>query len=81
MTKENIQYGKITTEVSIYDWEQTSEPRQWYEVSKFSTKKDILIDVIDALAMLNSGETHKMNLEIMVDTQGRYRLLKKWAIK
>ena len=75
----DIQHGKTIVSTSYYDG-VVSSIKQEMEVSIFSAKETILKDVIDALTLINKGETHKMTLEITVDNHGRYRLVKKWAI-
>ena len=75
----DIQHGKTIVSTSYYDG-VVSSIKQEMEVSIFSAKETILKDVIDALTLINKGETHKMTLEITVDNHGRYRLVKKWCI-
>lgn len=74
-----IQHGKTIVSTSYYDG-VVSSVKQELEVSIFSAKETILKDVIDAITLVNKGETHKMTLEISIDSKGRYRLLKKWSI-
>jgi hypothetical protein len=73
-------HGKIIVSTSYYDGIVASIKNE-YEVSLFTTKECILKDVIDALTLINKGETHKMSLDITVDSKGRYRLLKKWSVE
>ena len=74
-----IQHGKQITTTSYYDG-LVASTKQEYEVSLFSTKENILKDMIDAMSLISRGETHKLALEISVEGQ-RYRLKKKWSIE
>lgn len=73
-------HGKVITTVSYYDGVLASE-KQEMEVSLLSTRETILKDLIDALTHINSGETRKLDLCIMVDIKGRYRIIKKWNME
>jgi hypothetical protein len=53
--------------------------KQETEISQFTSKETLLKDVIEALGVINAGETNKLTLEICIDTKGRYRLIKKWS--
>ncbi len=75
-----ILHGKVITSVSYYDGAIAST-KQENEVSIFSSKESILKDLIDSLSVISSGETHKLNVEVCVDKQGRYRLIKRWVIE
>lgn len=75
----SIQHGKRITVESYYEGSIAST-RQEVEVSIFSTKTEILKEVIQAMSVISSGETSKLNLEIGVDKLGRYRLIKRWSI-
>jgi hypothetical protein len=75
----NPQHGKVITTLSYYEGEVASTKEE-IEVSLFSTKDTILKDLIESLAVLNSGETHKLELCIVKDIKGRYRIVKKWSI-
>lgn len=74
----NIQHGKLITTESYYDGTIASTKHEM-EVSIFSTKEGILRDVIDAMGLVASGETHKLTLEVCVDSKQRYRLVKRWS--
>lgn len=76
----DIQHGKIITTETYYEGSINSTKRE-VEQSIFTDKQTILKDVIDALGMINSGETSKLTLEVCLDTKGRYRLLKKWSVE
>lgn len=78
MTSITPQHGKLIITQSYYDGTIASTKHE-YEMSIFSTKEGILRDVIDAMGVVASGETHKLTLEICVDKQLRYRLIKKWS--
>lgn len=72
-----IQHGKQITIESYYDGQLTATKHE-YEMSVFSSKDAILKDVIEALAVISSGQSHKLSLEICIDSKGRHRLIKKW---
>jgi hypothetical protein len=76
----DIKHGKIVLTTSYYDG-IVSATKKELEVSLFTTKENILKDIIESLEVISSGETHKLGLEVSVDKTGRFRLLKKWAIK
>lgn len=76
----SIKYGKEYVVTSYYDG-IPSTPKKEAEVSIISSKEMILKDIIDALMLINSGETHKLNLEIVVNAKGSYRLVKRWSVK
>ncbi len=75
----NIQHGKSIITTSYYDGTPTST-REEFEVSLISSRENILRDVIDAMIVINKGESHKLTIEIEVNSKGRYRLIKKWGI-
>lgn len=76
----NIEHGKMITIQSYYNGD-LSNTKQEYEVSIFSNKDMILKDIIEAMSVLTKGETHKLNLDIAIDQQGRYRLTRKWTVE
>ena len=75
----NPQHGKVITTDSYYEGELASQKKE-VEVSLFSTKDTLLKDLIESLIVINSGETHKLDLCIVKDLKGRYRIVKKWSI-
>lgn len=74
----DLQHGKIITTESYYDGALTTTKKEAV-VSVFSTKEQLLKDIIDALAVLNQG-THSLDISVKIDTQGRYRIIRKWAL-
>lgn len=72
-------HGKVITTESYYDGEVTSI-RKEQEQSLFTDKQNILKEIIEALGIINSGETDKLSIEVCLDKQRRYRLVKKWRI-
>jgi hypothetical protein len=74
-----MNHGKTITTQSYYDGVITGT-KQELEVSLFTDKATLLKDLIDALAVITRGETSKLTLEICVDSKGRYRLVKRWAV-
>lgn len=75
----SIEHGHVITTEAYYNGELASS-KQEIEVSIFSTKDTILKDIIDSLGIINGGTSNKLQLNIQVDAQGRYRLIKKWLI-
>lgn len=75
----DIKHGRLTTTVSYFDGEVASEKKQ-VEMSLFSSKETILKDVIDALSLISRGDTTKLEMEVIVDQQGRLRFVKKWLV-
>ncbi len=74
-----VQHGQLITTETYYNGE-VSEKRQELKLSLFTDKQSILKDVIDALSVVSSGASSKLTIEIYVDKQGRYRLVKKWLV-
>lgn len=75
----SITHGhRITTE-TIYNGEITGIKHE-LEQSVFTDKQNVLKEVIDALALINSGESAKLTMEVCLDSKGRYRLVKKWSV-
>jgi hypothetical protein len=72
-------HGKIIKTDSYYDGQVTSSKEE-REQSLFTDKQNILKDIIDALGIINSGETDKLSIEVCLDKQRRYRLIKKWRV-
>jgi hypothetical protein len=75
----SIEHGHVITTEAYYNGELASS-KQEIEVSIFSTKDTILKDIIDSLGIISGGTSNKLQLNIQVDPQGRYRLIKKWLI-
>jgi len=75
----NPQHGKVIITNSFYEG-QIASTKEEVEVSILSTRESLLKDTIESLSVINSGETHKLELCIMVDSKGRYRIVKKWGI-
>lgn len=75
----NILHGKQITIQSYYEGAIASTKHE-LEVSLFSSKESILRDVIEAMSVISSGESKKLELSVCVDSHGRYRLVKRWVI-
>ena len=75
-----IQHGHKITIDSYFDG-QLASSKQEIEISQFSSKEEILKDVIDALSVISKGSTNKLDICIKIDSQGRYRLIKKWIVQ
>ena len=74
----DIRFGKrITTQV-FYDGQLVATLTD-NEVENFTDRNTMLRDVIDALAVLTNGSTNKLELCIIVDKKGRFKLSKKWG--
>lgn len=78
ITTEPDGVSLITTE-SYYDG-QLASVKQEYEIPIFSSKPGLLRDIIEALAVITSGETNKLTLEVSIDNKKRYRIIKKWSV-
>lgn len=75
----NPLHGKVITTNSYYEGELASTKEE-LEVSILTTKEALLKDTIESLGVINSGETHKLELCIMIDIKGRYRIVKRWSV-
>jgi hypothetical protein len=75
-----IKHGKLLTTTSYYDGDIASQ-KQELEVSIYSSKESILKDIIDAMSVISSGESSKLDLCIKVDAKKRYQLVKRWRIE
>jgi hypothetical protein len=73
-------HGKVIKTTSYYDGQVASEKEE-IEISVFSSKQDILKDVIDSMVVITNGKTKKLELEICIDKMGRYRIIRKWRIE
>ena len=75
----DIPHGhRITTE-SFFNGDLMSS-KQEIELSLFSSRETILKDIIEALEVISSGSSNKLDITIKVDTQGRYRISKRWIV-
>jgi hypothetical protein len=76
----DIKHGhRITTE-AFYDGNLMSS-KQELEVSILSSAKTILTDLIDTLDVISRNQTNKLTITILVDNEGKYRIVKKWTVK
>lgn len=75
----SLQFGKHITIMSYRNGEQTNTKEQ-YEVPVFTTREELPKEIFDALRVITSKQTTKLELEIKVDSQGRYQVIKKWTI-
>ena len=73
----DVAHGKKIIIESYFDGELTKTQGE-FEVNIFSTKETILKDIIEALGVVTQGETNRLELSIMIDKQGRYRIIKHW---
>lgn len=71
-------HGKQTTTISYYEGDVAST-KILYEVPLFTTKETLLKDMIEAMDVLTSGGTQKLELCIHIDSKGRYKLTKSWT--
>jgi len=72
-------HGKTIATVTYYEGDIINTKNE-IEQSLYSTKENLLKDIIDALLVLNSKESNKLDLEICIDNKGRYRIIKKWVV-
>lgn len=79
MSNTEVQYGKIMDIHSVHEGVIIST-KQEYEVSQYSTRETMLKDIIDALAVITSGDTNKLELCVNLDDKGRYRIVRKWRV-
>lgn len=75
----DILHGKRVTTESFYEGE-LSNTKQEIIINIFSSKETLLKDMIEAMAVISSGETKKLNIEVCIDKLGRYRIVKKWVV-
>lgn len=76
----NITHGqKIITE--SYDDGELRCTKQEYKVPVFSSKERIPFDIIEALVVLTSGKSRKLELSIKIDSKGRWVLEKRWPVE
>ena len=75
-----IDHGHSIITESYFDGKLASS-KQEIEISMFSTKESLLRDIIDALAVISSAETDRLNIDIKLDQKGRYLLRKKWTVQ
>lgn len=74
-----MEYGKkITTE--SYEKGELTATRHHYEIPVMTSRVNILNDLIDSLAPLTKGDCNKLELDIRIDRQGRWKLVKKYQI-
>jgi len=76
----SIDHGHSIVTESYFDGKLSSS-KQEIEISMFSTKESLLRDIIDALAVISSAETDRLNIDIKLDQKGRYLLRKKWTVQ
>lgn len=74
-----ITHGRRIVSETYYDGTVTTTQQQ-IEQSLFTSKKSVLKDIIDALTVISSGESHELELKLQVDGKGRYKLTKRWAV-
>jgi capsid portal protein len=79
MSSIQIIHGRRIVTETYYDGIITRTSEQ-IEPSMFTDKQTMLKDVIDALAVITSGQTKKLEIEISLDNKGRYLLTKRWVI-
>lgn len=72
-----MQYGKLIT-IESYDNNELTATRHQYEVPVYAEFKDVPAEIFTALSVITKGMTTKLEIEIKIDSQGRYRITKKW---
>lgn len=74
-----IDYGKVITTESIHEGNVLST-KVCYEQSIFTNKESLITDIIKAMAVITSGETKSLTLEVKVKEDGKVRIIKAWGI-
>lgn len=74
-----MKHGKIVTTESYYDGNLASTKCE-HEVSILTDRNSLLKDVIDAIAVITNGETHHLEVTLLVDKEGRMRMIRKWTV-
>lgn len=77
MSSIDIRFGKETVITNIYDGEKVSVKRE-HEMSVLLDKPELLKQMIDSLGIINSGQTRKLNIEVCLDSRGRYKMVTRW---
>ena len=70
-------YGKKIT-IESYDNSELTSTKIQYEIPVHTSREQVLKDLIDALTVLTSGETRKLELDIAINQAGNWRLIKRW---
>lgn len=73
----DIRFGKETVITNIYDGQEVSVKRE-HEMSVLLDKPELLKQMIDSLGIINSGQTRKLNIEIVIDSKERYKMVTRW---
>lgn len=79
MSEMEITYGRRITQQVYYEGRLTGTVEQ-VEQEMFTDRNRMLKDVIEALAVITSGQTKKLELDIQLDSKGRYKLTQRWRI-
>lgn len=74
-----IQHGKRIITETYYEGAVASAKEE-HLIDVFTDYGHIMHEVIAAMAVITKGEATKLEIEISVDSKGRYRLKKKWAV-
>lgn len=74
-----MNHGKIITTESYYNSELASTKCE-HEVSVLTDTQSLLKDVIEALSVITKGETHHLEVTVLVDKEGRMRMVRKWTV-
>lgn len=74
-----IIHGKRIVTQKYYDGQVIGNVES-FEIEKFSDRNTMFKDVIDALAVITQGQTHKLELEIRLDKRGRYTITRRWEV-
>lgn len=75
----SLAYGKLITIKSYNDGEVTHTKEQ-YEVPVFTTREELPKEIFEALSVITSKLTNKLEIEIRVDKQSRYLIIKRWTV-
>lgn len=75
-----ISFGRRIVSESIYEGEvQTTKVE--IERQHFTEYEQLLKDFLDSVRLLSDGSTHKLNIEICLDKQGRYKFTDRYEVK
>jgi hypothetical protein len=79
MSDNAPQFGKRIVTTTYYEGDVVKEAEE-IEIDKFTDKDKLFKDVIDTLALVTKGQTTKVTLEVSVDKQQRYRVVRRYKL-
>lgn len=75
-----MDYGKKHT-IETFDKGVLTNTKQAFEIPVLSNRSKLVGDIVEALVPITSGATNKVELEIIKDVAGNWRIKKKWTTK